>query len=427
VARHRVAAIVLLAPLVIPTLAHASAFNDAGILALDSLRSIPGVGPIAIRPRVISGYGALVTAGMLSLLYLYRGRSFIVYWIGAWLLTAAALGLTARTYADATLGRALTGLAVLFMVWASGLVLVAAETFPQHTLRWGTQRLNTIAISAIWFLLAPFVVPISAVIISGATVTAGLLGWSASLHLRLARNARYAGALLIGVGLGLVAVLNLAGAIGALSVDLAVWQDRLGTFTVLMTLIVALGMHLLVFEDMTQELRLANRQLAGANEEIRRLAIIDPLTGCHNRRFFDEVERREMERHRRYRTPLSVVFLDVNHFKKLNDTLGHDRGDAVLWMIGSTIRKHVRQSDYAVRWGGDEFVLLLSCGEQEANQKARRLKEAFDRERAAAGLPAYLGLSIGVGSVGPESSSLREAIRDADSRMYGDKITASGV
>jgi len=80
-----------------------------------------------------------------------------------------------------------------------------------------------------------------------------------------------------------------------------------------------------------------------------------------------------------------------------------------------------------VRWGGDEFVLLLSCGEQEANEKARRLKEAFDRERAAAGLPAYLGLSIGVGSVGPESSSLREAIRDADSRMYGDKITASGV
>ena len=60
----------------------------------------------------------------------------------------------------------------------------------------------------------------------------------------------------------------------------------------------------------------------------------------------------------------------MNHFKRLNDTLGHDRGDAVLWMIGNLLRGHVRQSDYAIRWGGDEFLLLLSCGEEEARSKA---------------------------------------------------------
>jgi len=424
---------VLLGSLVLPSLVQAATaglrthHDVTFLLALDSLRSIPGLGPVAIRPRVFSGYGALVTAGMLSLLYLYRGRAFIVYWIGGWLFTAAALGLASRTYADATLDRVLTGLAVLFTVWASGLVLLAAETFPQHTLRWGTRRLNAIAVSAVWFLLAPFLVPISAVTISGAALTAGLLGWSSRLYLLLARDSRYAGALLIGAGLALVALLNLAGAVAALSIDLTGWQDRLGTFTILTTLLVALGMHLLVFEDMTQELRLANRQLAGANEEIQRLAITDPLTGCHNRRFFDEVERREIERHRRYLAPLSVVFLDVNHFKRLNDTLGHDRGDAVLWMIGALLRAQVRQSDYAIRWGGDEFLLLLSCAEQEALEKSKRLKEGFERERVAAGLPGYLGLSVGVAQVEVSSVTLRDAIRDADSRMYGDKLSESGA
>ena len=147
-------------------------------------------------------------------------------------------------------------------------------------------------------------------------------------------------------------------------------------------------------------------------------------TGCHNRRFFDEVERRELERYRRYGTPLSVVFIDVNHFKRLNDTLGHDRGDAVLWMIGDLLRGQVRQSDYAIRWGGDEFLLLLSCGEEEARSKAAALKATFDRERLGAALPDYLGLSVGVAPVSPEEG-LRAAIREADSEMYGDKLTGS--
>jgi diguanylate cyclase (GGDEF)-like protein len=121
-----------------------------------------------------------------------------------------------------------------------------------------------------------------------------------------------------------------------------------------------------------------------------------------------------------------VVFIDVNNFKKLNDTIGHDRGDAVLWMIGTLLRGHVRQSDYAIRWGGDEFLLLLSCSEREARAKADRLKIAFEQERTRAALPAFLGLSLGVARVSPDEG-LRAAIREADSQMYGDKLTESGV
>lgn len=418
------ALVILMAP---SAVALAAQPDSSRLVTIDPLPSIPLATPVTIQPRVFSAYGALVAAAMLSLLYLYRGRAFVVYWIGTWLLVAAALGLMARGYTDAILRSVLTGLALLFTVWASGLMRLAVESFPQGVLRWDSRRLNVISASALWFLVAPFAVPLSIVVATGTLAATALLAWSAAGYLRMARQSRSAGALLIGVGLTIIATGHLLGTAASFAVDIGPWQGRLSGITVITTLFVALGMLLLVFEDMTDELRLTNRRLSGANEEVRRLAITDRLTGCHNRRFFDEVERREMERHRRYGAPLSVVFIDVNRFKRLNDTLGHDRGDAVLWMIGTLLRGHVRQSDYAIRWGGDEFLLLLACGEAEATAKASHLKAAFDRERTAAALPAYLGLSVGVASVPPDGGTLRDAIREADSQMYGDKISGSGA
>jgi diguanylate cyclase (GGDEF)-like protein len=183
-------------------------------------------------------------------------------------------------------------------------------------------------------------------------------------------------------------------------------------------------MHLLVFEDMTQELRRTNLDLEAAHEEVKRLAITDPLTGCHNRRFFEEIERRELQRHRRYGGPLAVVFVDIDRFKELNDALGHDRGDDVLRAIGALLRRQVRESDYVIRWGGDEFLLLLACGEHEARAKAVDLKEALERTQEIAGLnlPAKVALSIGVAAVPNDADGLSDAIRNADARMYRDKL-----
>jgi len=364
---------------------------------------------------------------MLSLLYLYRGRAFIVYWIGSWLLIAAALGLVARRYDTAMLRNALTGLALLFTVWAAGLIRLAIESFPHNTLRWQARRLNVISACALWFLITPFVLPLSVVVSTGTVACAALLAWSAVGYFDLSRKTRTAGALMIAVGLAAIAIGHLIATTVSLAIDIGAWGGRLSGLTVIITFFVALGMHLLVFEDMTDELRLTNRRLSAANEEVRRLAIIDPLTGCYNRRFFDQVERRELERHRRYGAPFSVAFIDVNHFKRLNDSLGHERGDAVLWMIGTLLRGQVRQSDYAIRWGGDEFLLLLSCGVTEAQAKAHHLKAVFDRERVASALPDYLTLSVGVSAVTPDAVGLREAIRRADSQMYIEKLSQSGV
>jgi diguanylate cyclase (GGDEF)-like protein len=393
---------------------------------LDTLQNIPVPGPMTIHPRVFSAYGALIAGAMLSLLYLYRGRAFIVYWIGCWLFVAAALALVARGYSDPVLGSVLTGLAMLLVVWSTGLVLLAARAFPQNPLKWGA-TVKGVAASAVWFLVAPFIVPLTVLIGTGTAVASGLLGWAAFRYLQLARGSRYAGAFLIGAGLAIICIGNVAGGTMALTMGTGGGAlARLAAVNVITSMFIALGMHLLVFEDMTEELRVTNRDLAAAHEEVKRLAITDPLTGCHNRRFFDEIERREMQRHRRYDAPLSVVFVDVNHFKRLNDTLGHDRGDDTLRAIGTMLRRQVRESDYVIRWGGDEFLLLLSCGETEARAKAAELKSAFARDGATAALPEQVGLSIGVAAVSKEADSLREAIRDADAGMYKDKLARSG-
>jgi diguanylate cyclase (GGDEF)-like protein len=202
----------------------------------------------------------------------------------------------------------------------------------------------------------------------------------------------------------------------------ASYANALLAFTIVTSIFVALGMHLLVFEDITDEIRRTNLALAAANEQVRHLAITDPLTGCYNRRFFDEIGRREMERHRRYNKPLTIVFVDLNRFKYLNDRFGHDAGDRVLRTVGAMLRRHVRESDYVIRWGGDEFLLLLTCTVAEAEVKAAELKAAFGFERDAAGLPPGTGLSVGVARVERNAETLVNAIRLADSKMYRDKL-----
>jgi diguanylate cyclase (GGDEF)-like protein len=382
---------------------------------------IPSPAAIAIAPQVFAAYGALVAAGMLSVLYLYRGRAFVVYWIGSWVLIAGSLLLLGRGYADAQLGGVMLGLAQLLRVWSAGLMLLAGEAFPEAPLRWD-RTLRLAAAAAVWFLAAPFLLPLSFVLSSGPAVAALLFSWSAVRYFALMRRSRYVGAFVVAAGLVLIAFGNAAQAGAVLNIGLGDdVLNRVIGFNMVVYMFVALGMHVLVFEDMTDELRRANRDLADANEEVKRLAITDPLTGCHNRRFFEEIERREMQRHARYGTPISIVFVDVNRFKQLNDTHGHDVGDAVLRFLGAMLRRLVRRSDYVIRWGGDEFVLLLTCGIAEAELKAKELKLAFDRELPAAGLPAGVGLSVGVASVTREAEGLAETIRAADSRMYRDK------
>ena len=157
-------------------------------------------------------------------------------------------------------------------------------------------------------------------------------------------------------------------------------------FSLVLYLIAALGMQLMTFEDMTYELRRTNRRLEAAQSKLRRMVITDPLTGCRNRRFFDEIIGRELQRHRRYGIPMSMLFVDVDRFKAINDTLGHDAGDRVLREVAAFLLSNIREADYVFRWGGDEFLILLSCGEDEAGRRGTALQVDFaaTRRRVAA-------------------------------------------
>ncbi|MFY9942780.1 MAG: sensor domain-containing diguanylate cyclase [Desulfobacterales bacterium] len=96
-----------------------------------------------------------------------------------------------------------------------------------------------------------------------------------------------------------------------------------------------------------------------AHEKLRYMAFHDPLTGLLNRRVMETVLQREFNRARRYKSPLSVVFIDLNDFKGVNDTYGHDCGDDMLQFLGSNLVKMSRDSDVVARFAGDEFVLIL--------------------------------------------------------------------
>jgi diguanylate cyclase (GGDEF)-like protein len=390
---------------------------------LEALQGIPDPPAAVIEPRLLASYGAMVAAGLLCVLYLYRGRAFIVYWILSWALLAGSLVLESRGYEDVRLGAVMLGTAHLFKAWSAGLLWLGAHAFPDAPLRWNLP-VRVAALSAVWFVAAPLLVPLRAILVTGQTISGFILAWAAIQYLRLFRTSRFAGAAVTCAGLGLFATANLfaAGVIYESSTPGTLLNPVLA-FNVVTNIFVALGMHLLVFEDMTAELRRSNRDLARANEEVRRLAITDSLTGCYNRLFFDQIERRELQRHLRYGAPLTVMFVDVNKFKKLNDTLGHETGDAVLREIGTMLRRQVRSSDYVIRWGGDEFMLLLTCTFGQAQQKAGELKAAFAADPATANLPGGVGLSIGAAEVERDTMTLGEAIRLADERMYEDKFS----
>jgi PleD family two-component response regulator len=118
---------------------------------------------------------------------------------------------------------------------------------------------------------------------------------------------------------------------------------------------------------------LANLKLRDA---MRALSIRDPLTGLFNRRYMEEVLAQELHRAKRLSTQVAAIMIDIDHFKRFNDGFGHDAGDAVLRDLGRFLLNHVRASDTACRYGGEEFTLILSPTTAEgAEVRARQICE----------------------------------------------------
>jgi diguanylate cyclase (GGDEF)-like protein len=157
--------------------------------------------------------------------------------------------------------------------------------------------------------------------------------------------------------------------------------------------------------------------------ELEALTRTDALTGALNRRAFDEALRQEVVRAQRYDLPLSVLMVDVDHFKSVNDTYGHPGGDEVLRNVAARVETELRLTDALYRYGGEEFAVILPhTAEEGALQVAERLV------RAVAGAPVHVGdgslrvtISAGVGSVQGTTAAPSTVLSDADRALYAAK------
>jgi diguanylate cyclase (GGDEF)-like protein len=158
-----------------------------------------------------------------------------------------------------------------------------------------------------------------------------------------------------------------------------------------------------------------------AEERAERLAMYDPLTGLGNRRYFNQFLRREFRKSVRYRSAISLLVLDVDHFKKYNDNFGHPAGDECLKQLGQALREISRRpGDLAARLGGDEFALILgNMDEAESRKVAEALMQAvadlcivFDESRRVT-------VSAGVASMNPLKQQDEEQLfKEADRALY---------
>jgi diguanylate cyclase (GGDEF)-like protein/PAS domain S-box-containing protein len=155
-------------------------------------------------------------------------------------------------------------------------------------------------------------------------------------------------------------------------------------------------------------------------EQVQRLAVTDPLTNLHNRRYFFDIAHREMERARRYQSPLSLIMIDIDRFKEVNDTHGHLIGDMVLRQIADRLRGQLREIDVLCRYGGEEFVVLLPDTDlNAAYQVAERLRQAIVRTPIQAeDRHVQVTTSLGVAYMDGECHQIDDLIRYADQALY---------
>ena len=152
-----------------------------------------------------------------------------------------------------------------------------------------------------------------------------------------------------------------------------------------------------------------------------KLATIDGLTELYNHRFFQETLQKQIEISQRYNQPFSLIIIDIDFFKKFNDTYGHQAGDAVLKQVAETLKKESRATDFVCRYGGEEMSIILpNTNAEEALFSARRInksiaEKAFYLNNSETG---NVTISVGVATFPEDASTSQDLIEFADKGLY---------
>jgi len=168
-----------------------------------------------------------------------------------------------------------------------------------------------------------------------------------------------------------------------------------------------------------------NQELDSLNKEFREMAIRDGLTGLFNHRYAKDRLDEEFDRSIRFGRELTVLFMDLDHFKFFNDTHGHQAGDEILQILAGLMMKSVRESDTLARWGGEEFIVIApETSEEEGCVLAEKIRKAVaehsfpNREKQPLGM---VSLSVGMSSRSDATESAEKLLRLADDAVYAAK------
>jgi diguanylate cyclase (GGDEF)-like protein len=430
--RIRFALIVLLVVGAAPLLAP---FDSASSLAAQTVAQGEQSEWSAVRPtpmvtveiRKLVGLLMLVPAVTLFLLYLFRPRPYVLAGVTAWAAGSVMMLVLSFDSGGAhpadgpeqvSVGRVAVGVwSLAALVFGAGVRFASAwfraPAMIPKGIKWSFSIAAAYTVFAAIYLRPPAVVAPAFVLMSL------WMARGAVIYFSHARRDRMFGAVMTGAGVaGMVVVNTIALVVSIASGGIGAASTNIAYFNFISAALLVLGMHLLIFEDVIQELRLSAAALSKSRDEMKAMAVTDPLTRCYNRRLLYEIAEHELEQHRRYNLPLSLLYIDIDHFKAINDTRGHHTGDEVLKTVGSILRELTRQADYVFRWGGDEFLVLLSAAEPEARIKAQQIRQAFLESAIVSDLPDGVDVSIGTVPVPPETEDFDPLIDQADREMY---------
>jgi len=170
------------------------------------------------------------------------------------------------------------------------------------------------------------------------------------------------------------------------------------------------------------QLQCLKRMRHDTREKIETMTFVDELTGVYNYRYLEQRLSEELQRSKRHNCPLSVVYIDLDHFKLINDTFGHEAGNTVLQRVSQAARSGARGEDFVGRLGGDEFLLVLpqtdTAGALIAAERIKKKLDAMELYAANGERIDVVSFSMGIASYPGNAQSRDELIRAADEAMY---------